>query len=219
MGENMDILYYDIMIENAVEERRVNELIMMPRFAKYVCEGADEVAIIESNVLKTIGESIKNLFQKVIEFFKKILNKILNKEICKPKMELVKACEERIKSFTEADKRQFIIKDADITKTIEKGVNLHTVLFSKSFTALNQIIEKFNTYVNGKQKTDPSYFEKTLDGIALLNEQLDKVAELETLKKNGDDVTFGSISEILKNYRIGTEITSTLKEELQKLDE
>lgn len=213
--DNMDILYYDLLIENAQEERKINELIMIPSFAKYVCESSDEIAIMESNVLKNIGEAIKRLFQRVIEFFTKILNKIMNKEICKPKTELVEKVKERMKSFTDADRRQFSVKNADISGHVKKCVDLHTLLYQKSFPVLNEYIQKFNKYVQDFNKTDASYFGNALESIANINEQLDKVADPEDIKKRGVDVSFGDISEILKNYEMGTAITTTLRDELK----
>ena len=65
---SIDIMYYDNMMDLISENRKINEAIMIPTFHE------SEVALYEAKIVESILNFFKTLFEKVIQFFKKIIN-------------------------------------------------------------------------------------------------------------------------------------------------
>ena len=61
MDRSIDIQFYDLMIENTIEDRKIMELIMGSQTNNllHVNESSEELAIYEANVFETILIIIK----------------------------------------------------------------------------------------------------------------------------------------------------------------
>ena len=87
--DNIDILYYDSMLESVIEDRKIMELTMGSRIEMMLNESSNELAIYEAGILNTILDVIKKLFERVIQFIKDIIAYITRKNTFKPNKELI----------------------------------------------------------------------------------------------------------------------------------
>ena len=107
---NTDVLYYESMIDLVIEDRKINEEIMSPKFMKYFTENQQDIIVYENKITESIIGFIKKILDKVIEFFKKIINLISDKRNLSPDKKLISEAENIIKGMTKEDKDKFSVK-------------------------------------------------------------------------------------------------------------
>ena len=125
----VDISYYENMIDIMEEDRKINEMIITPKFMKYFTESQEDVFLCESKVTDSILNFFKTIFDKVINFFKKIINFVSDIKNFTPNKKLISQVENMIKSSSLEEKKNFSAE-----------IELHVV--NKNDQYLDYLLEK-----------------------------------------------------------------------------
>ena len=185
---NIDILYYDYMAEMVSENRKIMEFTIGSSIEmKSIMESSDLV-IYEGKVIDTIVNSIKEIFKKVIEFFRNLFKKVTSEEMFKPDEKLIKACNEKLKNMSKEDKDNFFVEGISIrgeliyrqdkVNDMIEGANREIeVLYKRSGTLSDKDFEEIND-----QKNVMDEFSKELD------ENINYVMNKEEMMKNAKDI-------------------------------
>ena len=127
--------YYEYALELASENQKVNELIMTPKFAACLEEVTQEqVSTYESNSLKSVKEFINTILNNT----SKQIDLIESKEFILD-MELISLCEQKIKSMTYEDTKEFNMSNIYLKESIENMIDL----ISENTHAIDEDIEEF----------------------------------------------------------------------------
>lgn len=142
----LDILYYESLIDLEIENQKINEALMEPRFMRLFTEANDEIALCENKVLHSLGAFLERILNKVIEFFTNIINFISDKMRFTPNPKLIKMVENRIKNMDDKDKN-FAVKytyKAYKTEWVEDDI--------ENFTGFINYISTIEDFIDDKTK-------------------------------------------------------------------
>ncbi len=212
----IDLMYYEFMIDLVSENRKINEAVMAPKFMKlYVNEGADEISICEAKAIQTVMEFIKKIFDKVIEYCKKMIEFITVKFPYKPKKQLIEACDNKLKNATEEEKN-FKLEKVDFTDKTIDNINYIQDMAAKIKNELSKVMEDFKFAVT-RENFDINKLNTIKEETKDFTMQLDERSNTENLKKDAKDVTFGSISEILDDYKDSESFVKDFKDSVSNV--
>ena len=213
MDNTIDILYYEYMQELASNNQQILECIVGSKCVDILKENGQDV-IFEGNVLTSITKFIKNLFDKVIGFFKKIIDFITGKnktttsdgkEVKKSiNLHLITKCEEKMKSFKAEDRNKFKLEHADPSKSVKHNVEEIDKIFDKHSKLLNPIMET----IGNTQVFAPSH-----DYVERDNKTIDELSNKESIAK--EDISFNNIVNILSSYKESEKRINELKGKLE----
>ena len=206
IDNSIDILYYDQMIENAIEDRKIQEAIFECNYNCIVNENT-EIAIYEANVFETILNAIKKLIDRVIEFVKGLIEKITGKLFFTPNKKLIRDCMEKIKSMTKEEKDQVNMKSIDMIKDVNKRIEWSDKQYIIVFQKFQEAVAHTNRFLGNKDKKNTMFnlsddqLDRTKEGIVTLNAAIDKLSNIEDMRNNANDIKFNDIIKILDEYK------------------
>ena len=204
MNTNVDIMYYEYMIDSAIEDQKIMELVYSSKFNSLLNESTEEIAIYEATVFQTIIEAIEKVFQKVIDFVKGLIEKITGKLIFKMDGKLVERCKEKIKSMTAQERDNVRITQINFTDEAVKNSQWAHEQAVKLDRYLGFCIEGTNKFLNSKDKNENKVSDEQLDklraGIGGIYAEMDERSNVETMRKNAKSITFSGVRDMLDDY-------------------
>lgn len=211
--KELDILYYDMMMESVIEDRKIMELSFGAKFAKQLLTESwevEDVAIYEAKVIDSIVNAIKTIFDKVVEFLSK-LHDVIFKSFT-PNQKLIKACEEKIKSITVEERDGFILKNIDFTDSIDDSVEPVFGSIKNIKEQLKEVMKNFNTIYDRYEEGNIEFLYKVKDEVEAANTELEEKTSIENIKKSVKDVKYDNLRDILDNYKAAKQTISDDKE-------
>lgn len=179
--KDLDILYYDYMIESVAENRKIMELIAS---SSSILENSNELMIYEGKMIENIVNAIKEIFQKVIDFVRDIIKKITGNKVFTPNEKLIKACNEKLKNMSKDEKDNFIIKGISLRGKLIGYVDWANDSLDDMYDLLDKITDECNNFTNGKTTNGPSFNKKIVDDCL---SEIEKKENREELKKDAKD--------------------------------
>lgn len=207
--KELDILYYDSMIESVSENRRIMEMITGSEMAcTLLRESGDtaELALLEQNIFKTIWEGIKKIIQKVIDYISTTIQIIKDRKVFKPKNKLVDAVKDKIKNISQADKSEFKLSEANISDELFGNIGKMQQAKNRVQLVLNQAIGKTNDFIKigklwkGHYKDDPIFkqSEEMSDKLAIT---IHNLSDEEYIKEKAKDVDYNDLTKLFDQYQ------------------
>lgn len=202
---SIDILYYDSMIDLVNENQKINKAIMDSKFTHYFTESQEELSLCEAKVTESIANFFKTIFNKVIEFFKKLINVVSDIKNFTPNKKLISQVEDKVKSMSSEDKKKF---------NIEIKINI----VNKNTPYLDYLLDRSEEAISDLE--DIVYNIKDLAYKDVLPENLEKEledfkTELEEPTKTPIDIKYNDLKEILSQYENMYSRVKTLRSNLQ----
>lgn len=196
----LDIVYYESMIGLIQENQKINEMIMAPKFA-LLTESQEDILVCEGKVIDFIFTSIKKIFDKVVEFFGKIMKIFSRKDVFIADKKLLSAFTEKLKRMTSEDASNFIMKDIDVSDSIEDAV---TVIY-KDFVSANEYLYRVVNGVRSILYDEPlkidieSEYEKIQKDIETFSKRLEENSD--TKKMSKIDITNDNLYDVFVDYK------------------
>lgn len=209
----LDILYYDIMIESVIEDRKIMDLSFGAKFAKQLLTESwevEDVAIYEAKVIDGVINAIKTIFDKIIEFLSKLHDVVF--KTFSPNQKLIKLCEEKIKSITIEERDSFILKSIDFTDSISNNIEPINKLIENTKTDLKEVMKNFDTIFERYDEKNVDFLYKVKDNIEVANKELDILSNIENIKSSANDVQYDNLRDILDSYKLSKQSISEYKE-------
>ena len=189
---------YQSLFEMEVENQKINELIMAPKFAKLLNESVDQT---DFNIHKTktieivsefVDKSISNNSNLVKSIKEQLEDIYINNR-------LIMACEMKMKSLTREDRDNFLLENSNILNSIcEAKAELLKDIQHVS-AELSKILE-----ASFESKEEYSRVMKNFRNIiSECTSKLDKI-DISNMEKN--NVTVEEVSNILRDYK-STQVT------------
>lgn len=215
----ISIDYYSLMLELTQENQKINESIFGSKVMNILNESrsSDELAIYEANIISSIIEFMKKIFDKVIEFFTNIINRIFKKEIgIKVDNKLIKACEEKIKSISNEDRINFKLEKANADKPCYTRITDANAIMKDYSERLKPAMDSVNDTI----KTGYGFIFNTFNAeeIKNNNEVLDNSLDKEKIKEECEDIKFSDISGIISDYKNAEAETDKLRKEFENIN-
>lgn len=222
MNNNLDIMYYEYMMEMSTENQKIIESLLTSKFVKLLNESSEdkETFIFEGNILESIIEFIKKIFDKIIGFFKKIIDFITGKnkndefkfEVNK---QLIEKCEKRIKEISAEDRDKFKLEKADTRKAVKDRLPKIEALFKEHDDFLKKSMEKIDNALNKTFSFDLYEWHKP-EKMEADDKTLAELTNQENIKKELTDITFTHIANIISEYKNGSESVDKFKNKLEE---
>lgn len=207
MDNNISISYYESMIDLVSENRKITEVILGSNMHHFVNESD---IIYENKVTTAVLKFIKDIFDRIVGYLKKITEYLNNKDNFKSKRIIVKACKTRMESMSSEDKDNFIIKDINFTDALIENIDDILHMVSSVDKDLKVVMDDFDNLFS-RLKTNVSILENIKSDIAEYNERLVKKSSVENIKDKAKDVTFESLADILEDYESSKMIIKNIK--------
>lgn len=217
--ENLGILYYESMIELEIENQRINEAIMTPKFARYFTESDEDISVHEAKVVSSVLKFISDIFGKVVKFFQDMIAFITKKDrddSFKPNPKLIAACEQKIKSITDKEKKEFKLEKISFTDTIIANTQYIEQMTMDIVNKLNKLMQFFDDAVERKN-VDVNKLKDINDAVESYKDQLKDRSDINNNKKSGKDVTYNDIADILSDYKESENILNDFKETIKNI--
>ena len=184
MINSLNIDYYNSMIDIVEENRKINEMIMAPKYMKLAESSQEDISIYEGKVTNFIIESIKKIIDKVIEFFGKMVKLVSRKDMFTPNKKLMDASYQKLKTMSKEDISNFKLEDIDLSDSIEETIDEIHEEFMEANNHLNTVINRIkDAYYNWNQEFEDSKYIKIHDDIEILKSKLEDKSDLSRLKK------------------------------------
>lgn len=217
MDNIANIAYYEFAIDVAQENRKISECLFGAKATRLISESAEYMEAINEGVASSVIEFIKNLFQKVIDFFKKLFGAISGKnDSGLPKYavnhNLIKKCEDKIKDIKPEDKNAFKLEKANATAIVDKTLPLVKQIYDKYDKDLNKVMASFESQIEGKSKYELYWLNDA--EIEKDKEELKRLSDKDYLADGLTDVSFGDISNIINQYKSSENFMKELRNKL-----
>lgn len=223
--KELDILYYDSMIESVCENRRIMEMVTGSEMAcTLLREGSGtsaEIAVLEQNIFKTIWEAIKKLIQKVIDYITTTIQIIKDRKVFKPKNKLIDAVKDKIKNISQAEKSQFKIDNANISDELFSNIGKMNQAKNRVQHVLNQAIDKTNSFlkvgkiVKGQFKNDP-FFKQSEDMTDKLAITISDLSDTEYIKEKAKNVDYNDLVKLFDQYQKAEKTSDELVQDFKE---
>ena len=216
---NVDILYYESMIDIVSENRKIMEFITGSNIEMKTIAESSQLAIYEANVIETIKNSIKEIFKKVIDFFRGLFKKVTNGDFFKVDEKLIKACNEKLKNMSSNDKNGFIVE----------GISIRGALIDRQ-KDVNQYIKECNEDMNTLFQNTNWLSDQKMDQLKAAKENLqdesksfdDITSDKDTFKKQAKNVDIKTVEicldPSLSSYADSKKVIENLKSEISTVE-
>ena len=230
MINNMDIMYYEFMMDLETENQKIAESLFASNYVDLLVENGVDNVIFEGNIINSIIEFIKGIFDKAVKFFKKIIDFITGKgsesngNSLKANKVLIKKCEQKMKSMSSEDRYKFKLDKVDYTKEDDKFVkeflnlsNGFEDLLDSVMQDLNSALKRFST-----NKSNEKFLKHKNNKDQLEKEKEVTKEKQENKKEVAKDVNFNDIPNIIIGYKKAdsevNELEKLLTEKGKKMD-
>lgn len=224
MSNNVDIMYYDYMIESSIEDYKIMELLYSTKFNNLLNESTEEIAIYEANVFKTIAESIHKIFEKVVEFIKGLIEKITGNFFFKMNTKLIEQCKERVKSITSNERNDIRVEYDDITDDAWSNLQWAREQHQKMDVALKEVIKRTNEFLDRKYQKNSNdsnvskdSMSKVKDVITDLNQTIVEKSDVKKMNKKPRTAKYDHIITVLNNYSDSEKDMKTLNDHFKTI--
>lgn len=201
---SIDILYYDNMIDLVNENHKINKAIMDSKFTHYFTESQEELSLCEAKVTESIANFFKAIFDKVIEFFKKLINVVSDIKNFTPNKKLISQSEDKLKSMSQDEKKEFSIKVKLNLLNDDQYLDYLLERSEKAISDLEEIV--YNIKDLAYKDTLPENLEKELE---------DFDTELKEPTKTEVTIKYIGLKEIISQYENMYSRVKTLRSQLQ----
>lgn len=222
MINELDINYYSYLIEMELEHRKFRERLFASTSLNMLRESnnAEFVEPVYEGVLKSIFDFIANIFQKVIDFFKNILNFLTGKKgnntdySFTVDQDLLTRCEQKMKDFSLEDRKTFKLEKIDAYEILKTNVPSIETLLKNHRNVLDDTMNKFEKL--SKADVGLELFKHdTLETIEKDSKKIDELRNIDNIEDSFKDITFNEISKVMSNYKSGEKIIADLKVEVE----
>lgn len=189
---------YQSLLEMEVENQKINELIMAPKFAKLLNESVDQTDfnIHKAKTIEIVSEFVDKSISNnsnLVKFIKEQLEDITANN------RLIMTCEMKMKSLTREDRDNFLLENSNILDSIcEAKAELSKDIQCVS-KALSKILESSFETKEEYSKTMKNF----RNTVSECTSKLDKI-DISSMEKS--NVSVEEVSDILNNYK-DTQIT------------
>ena len=189
---------YQSLLEMEVENQKINELIMAPKFAKLLNESVDQTDfnIHKAKTIEIVSEFVDKSISNnsnLVKFIKEQLEDIIANN------RLIMTCEMKMKSLTREDRDNFLLENSNILDSIcEAKAELSKDIQCVS-KALSKILESSFETKEEYSKTMKNF----RNTVSECTSKLDKI-DISSMEKS--NVSVEEVSDILNNYK-DTQIT------------
>ncbi len=202
---DIDISYYNTMIDMMEENKKINEEIFGSKYMQCLTESNKLYAIYESKITDSILNFFKKIFDKVIEFFKKLVSVISDIKNFSVNKKLLSEVENRLKNMS-ADEKKSISLDIELN-TINKNDQYLDYLLDKSEDGIKYLEE---IVYNIK---DLMYKDISVEDIESELEKYD--VELEEPTKSKLVIKYNDLKEVISQYENMYTRVRSLRKQLQ----
>ncbi len=221
---DIDIMYYEYMIDRTIEDREIMELCIGSDLSKKLLsesENSEELAIYEANVITNIFDAIKKIFQKVIEYIKNLIENITGKKFFRVNKKLVESVNNKIKSMSSEDKDNFNLLNIDITEKLKENIIWGNTQHNKAIYYFNYIITETNKFLNKPYLRGEGFsqdqFNKVKSTMNDLDKELKDLSSKEEMRKDAKDIKFKDITKILDDYKSSDEEVKKLNTQFNEI--
>ena len=223
MDNSIEILYYESMIDSVVEDRKIMESIIESKYASYLLkENSEELAIYEANMFDSIMSAFSALFEKVVEFIKKLIEKITGRLLLTVDKKLIEQCTEKIKALSREERDKFKLINIDISKSVNDNLEWAEPVEGKLMQYINFVISGVNKFLEAS-RNDRSHdipqdqLDKFKDAVANFNTAIDNRSDVEKMKREANSVDFDYIRGALDSYSSSKDSIKNLNTRLNKV--
>lgn len=199
------ILYYESLIDLEIENQKINEALMEPKFMRFFTEANDEIALCENKVLHSLGAFLERILNKVIEFFTNIINFISDKMRFTPNPKLIKMVENRIRNMDDKDKNFSVVYT--YKRIFAFGEEIGHDPYGKPvyFRHYDDYIIRLNEFINDKLELLDNIINDIYDLKFDKKEYIDKsnhnlILDSDDIEDTKIEINYGQLKGLLRSY-------------------
>lgn len=189
---------YQTLLEMEVENQKINELIMAPKFAKLLNESVDQTDFVihKNKTIEIVSEFVDKSISNTNRLSKTIKEQL---EDINANKRLIMACEMKMKSLTREDRDNFLLENSNILNSIYEAKAELTKDIQCVSKALSKILES-----SFESKEEYSKIMKNFrNTVSECTSKLDKI-DISNMEKG--NVSVEEVSDILNSYK-STQVT------------
>lgn len=212
---NIDIIYYETVMDLVEENRKITDSLFNIKFANHFITES-EIGIFESSIIESITKFINEVLAKVINFIKKVYEKITSKKIFHPNKQLIDAVKVKIKALNNDERKSFYLEKINNNEYINQQYDICEKAYNTTNENLKDIIHTINEFILYGKQHDPSDYNKVKLNVKNADKELDNIVDDKYIKSNLSNVDYNKLRDILDEYEKSDKTTKKLSDTLKK---